>query len=609
MQVSDRINYKADNAGLTRPSGRILALAAALSMTGAAFSHAAVLTFTSGTDLADAGNYTGGSPGNSNDILFDVGYPAAPATFSLSASLATQSINSVNANAITVTQGTSRTLTLGNPSGQANGVSGAAASDLIYVGGDGDLTLGANLPVALAQSGNFNVAGGRTLSVSSVISGASVLTKTGDGTLTLSGSNTFSNLVIKAGTVHASSGSGGRFGSGSITLGEAAGTSDVTLSALDGTAVNPIIVNAVASGTILITHNAGSGTAQNPIFSGAITLNGALSIAERRSADRVITISGQITGDKTISILSNNNSAKPGVSITNVNNASSFTGNVVVAGGLLGFENGSLGSGAITFDPSAPGTTGASGLVWRPGNTQDVSGNTLVASSGVSARLDTGTNDVTFATVNGLTGSGGFTKSGGTGTLNLAVSNNYTGNTTVSAGTLLVNNASGSATGSGNVAVNANATLGGAGIIGGTVTVQGTSGNLAYVSPGNSAGTLTINSLNLNNFSAYIFEGGDLINVSDTLDLNSGWTLSLREGLVDGGSVTLFSYGTLASSPHLTPTIDGSQLDFTPSGTLYLENDTENKLVILHGVQAVPEPAGLSLLALGGLAALRRRVR
>jgi hypothetical protein len=57
----------------------------------------------------------------------------------------------------------------------------------------------------------------------------------------------------------------------------------------------------------------------------------------------------------------------------------------------------------------------------------------------------------------------------------------------VAAGTLLVNNSSGSGTGSGNVTVNPGATLGGTGTISGTVTNNGT------LSPGTSIGTMTIN--------------------------------------------------------------------------------------------------------------------
>lgn len=68
----------------------------------------------------------------------------------------------------------------------------------------------------------------------------------------------------------------------------------------------------------------------------------------------------------------------------------------------------------------------------------------------------------------------------------LTGANSYSGGTVVNAGTLLVNNLIGSGTGSGFVAVSNNGTLGGSGIIAGPVSVAGT------LSPGASAGTLTL---------------------------------------------------------------------------------------------------------------------
>ena len=66
--------------------------------------------------------------------------------------------------------------------------------------------------------------------------------------------------------------------------------------------------------------------------------------------------------------------------------------------------------------------------------------------------------------------------------------NTYSGGTTISGGTLLVNNTNGSGTGSGAVTVDSGGTLGGAGIISGAVTVN-SGGAFA---PGNPLGTLTI---------------------------------------------------------------------------------------------------------------------
>jgi autotransporter-associated beta strand protein len=68
----------------------------------------------------------------------------------------------------------------------------------------------------------------------------------------------------------------------------------------------------------------------------------------------------------------------------------------------------------------------------------------------------------------------------GAGSLELKAANSYSGGTTVSAGTLLANNSTGSATGSGNVSVNGSgAVLGGTGSISGSTSVT-----LGQIMPG-----------------------------------------------------------------------------------------------------------------------------
>ena len=85
----------------------------------------------------------------------------------------------------------------------------------------------------------------------------------------------------------------------------------------------------------------------------------------------------------------------------------------------------------------------------------------------------------------GGNGNGSLTKTG-TGTLTLSGANTYSGSTTVFRGALLVNNISGSATGTGTMAVNGG-TLGGSGIISGAVTIGTGSGSGAFLAP--AAGT------------------------------------------------------------------------------------------------------------------------
>jgi len=103
---------------------------------------------------------------------------------------------------------------------------------------------------------------------------------------------------------------------------------------------------------------------------------------------------------------------------------------------------------------------------------------------------------------------GGSLAKTGTGTLTLSGANTYTGGTTVSAGTLLVSNKTGSGTGTGAVAVNAG-TLGGSGIITGAVTIGTTNGATAFLAPAGGTkrqATLTAqNGLTFNAKSTYTY--------------------------------------------------------------------------------------------------------
>jgi autotransporter-associated beta strand protein len=194
------------------------------------------------------------------------------------------------------------------------------------------------------------------------------------------------------------------------------------------------------------------------------------------------------------------------------------------AGNATLIANGSLGGGdggSIQFATASNGGT-AQVEVFGNGNLDisrhDAPGLTTGSIEGDGAvflganNLTLGTNNLstTFSGVmqdggtNG--GSGGSVTKAGTGNLSLANANTYTGGTTITDGTLLVENETGSATGTGAVKVNAG-TLGGTGIISGPVTVA-TGTSAATLLPGSATipGTLTMHStLTFNSLATYQF--------------------------------------------------------------------------------------------------------
>ncbi len=117
----------------------------------------------------------------------------------------------------------------------------------------------------------------------------------------------------------------------------------------------------------------------------------------------------------------------------------------------------------------------------------------------------------------------GSIKKLGTGTLTLTYKNTYTGGTTIDGGTLLANNTSNSATGSGDVIINNGATLGGNGNVGGAVTVNAG----GTVAPGDSAGKLAVDSVTFTSDSTLAIELGGLLPDSEYDVLMVDGTLSL----------------------------------------------------------------------------------
>lgn len=187
----------------------------------------------------------------------------------------------------------------------------------------------------------------------------------------------------------------------------------------------------------------------------------------------------------------------------------------------------------------------------------------------------------------------------GTGTLTLTNANTYGGGTTVNQGVLLVNNASGSGLGTGNVVVNSGATLGGSGAFTGDLLLN----TGAILAPDGSLGT---GSLTFGNNAIYNWEVGDVVNVLGDLTFVGNSIVNI----IDNGSQPLGTHALFTWTGALTGFNPGSftlnQIGFGYSFTSRVYADFGSNTIFLENV--VPEP-GTAALGLLGLAALARRRR
>jgi len=264
--------------------------------------------------------------------------------------------------------------------------------------------------------------------------------------------------------------------------------------------------NAVGGVTGFVnTSTAGNGTftTNGGLISGAH--GGAIAFGNSATAGNAIftTNGAAVSGaDGGIIQFSDTSTAGNGTFVTN---GGSFGG----GGGMIQFSISSTGGTArieifgngsldVSFRqaPGMPvGSIEGSGAVFLGANNLTVGGNNL--STTFSGVIQDG----------GLGGGiGGSLTKGGRGKLTLSKASTYTGGTTVSRGTLLVTNRTGSATGTGAVQVN-KGTLGGTGKITGTVTVGTGTSSGAILLPGKNPtnpGILTIHSaLTFNSLSTY----------------------------------------------------------------------------------------------------------
>ena len=139
---------------------------------------------------------------------------------------------------------------------------------------------------------------------------------------------------------------------------------------------------------------------------------------------------------------------------------------------MIGSDGIAETGGSATTDSLSANIALSTTQTWNVagGNALTVSGN---VTDNASPLMMAGAGNITFSGI--VSSGGGLVKGaaeGDTGTLTLTSANTYSGGTTISKGTLLVNNTSGSGTGTGTLTVSSGGTLGGTGSFTGTLTVN-----------------------------------------------------------------------------------------------------------------------------------------
>ncbi|MEY2495804.1 MAG: hypothetical protein QOJ45_2296 [Verrucomicrobiota bacterium] len=490
--------------------------------------------------------------------------------------------------------------------------------------------------------------------------GILALTKSGNGTLTLKGTNTYTgDTQINGGDLRFDS--GGTVSGSIIRLGDTSGSNYAVLSLgfVSGNNLGSTLeVRTGSSGTKVLRSLDGAGT---NTYSGGITLNTGLTLEATTNGtllleggsvnlqSNTLTIDSQVVNAPDGPNGADADASRGTVRINEVVSGSggsvvkdgsgtlilqgisnTYTGGTTIKGGTLGiYGDGGLGTAPDTaadnifFAASAASNPTATRILQSTNGdvTLGATRNINIA-AGVTGTFDSNSN--TFIIGGVINGTGNLTKIGA-GTLTLNGNNTYAGITTVSAGTLLVNGNQSAAIGAVTVS-NSGTTLGGNGTIGGTVTVN--SG--ANLSPGNSPGILNTGSLTLNSGSNYLVElnnptagtGYDQTVVTGSVSLlNLSATTLPNLVLTIGGTfvvgdkffvilndsvdpvVGTFAQGATVTSGSYTFLID--YFADSVSGNLVGGND------ILLEVTAVPEPSTWigGALALGAIGLMTRNSR
>jgi len=478
-----------------------------------------------------------------------------------------------------------------------------------------------------------------------VASNSGGLTKEGDGTLTIHANSQYTGVTtVNGGTLEmlATAGSNAP-GSDSYQINNGS-----TLFLNDTTASN--IVMATGRGDITFGSSLTGGTLQlngNTIFRNQTitTTGGAKNFV---SGNFNLQNTRSIAFDTAVGTDSIDLEVSASISSGDIIKNGAGTVSLRNSGNNLRFQNGATG------DPNT--VTINAGVLELGGAGRLVSGNYSGAINNDGIFRHNSTND---QTLNGVISGTGAIEKDNNSTLTLTGANTYSGNTTVSAGTLTLTGTTNNISSSAIIDVTSGATLDVSGLssgfelaggqkLSGSGTVVGdmTIGSGSVLSPGNSPGTLSqTGGQTWTDGGTYLWEinatadasgtigtdpGWDWIDITGTLDLinlgTGGFTIdidSLTSGNVAGNADGFDSYtkadGIFDYSFIIASASDGIT-DFSADKFVFDSSGFSNApgwdwQIKLSGsdlvleAYAVPEPSSTALLGLGGLALMLRRKR
>ncbi|MGH8093037.1 MAG: beta strand repeat-containing protein [Chthoniobacterales bacterium] len=411
----------------------------------------------------------------------------------------------------------------------------------------------ATVPNGPSDIATFSASNRATVSLSAGVEIDSIVFGTGASAFTIAAQNSSTTLTLSGTGVVNDSGITQAFVVGSDPSGDQnflIFRNSATAGALTSYAVDPGQVARLVGGEILFFESSQAGSASFVInaarvrdaiggialfmdtasaATGVFTVNGGTSgsggevdfdgSASAGSATFTVAGAGGVNATGGVVIFSENSTAATGTFVTN------GPSNGGLVGGLVNFEGSATAGDAVLianpgsgfqFEDSSDGGSarveafGSGGFNIAsnhtlPGATVgSVEGNGVIQVGASNLSIGSNSLSTTFSGLIADAPPGGSISKIGNATLTLTGANIYTGGTTVSSGTLVVSNKTGSATGTGAVSVNTG-TLGGSGTVSGAVTI-GQGGFVAPAHGTKAQATLTIQSgLTFNAGSTYTY--------------------------------------------------------------------------------------------------------